>query len=70
MIRSSMKNTEMQLSNNRKIIRCHKSFIANLNLVNKISGNAQGLKLLFDNYNISVPVSRNKTKEIREYISQ
>lgn len=43
------------------IVRCHRSYLVNLKAVNKISGNAQGLKLAIKGVqsdDVSVPVSR------------
>ncbi len=42
----------------KKVIRCHKSYIVNLNKVNRISGNAKGYKLQIDELDFLIPVSR------------
>ena len=57
LIRSSLRRIETQLNNSR-IVRCHRSFIVNLDKVVKVSGNAQGYKFHLSNDDIVVPVAR------------
>lgn len=38
--------------------RCHRSYIVNLNKVNKLKGNAQGYKLIISEMDFDIPVSR------------
>ncbi|MGZ3884870.1 MAG: LytR/AlgR family response regulator transcription factor [Bacteroidia bacterium] len=63
LIRSSLKRLESQI-NNTHIIRCHRSFIVNLNAISHIEGNAQGYRISFKQVEDTVPVSRNYGKEI------
>jgi hypothetical protein len=49
-----------------KIIRCHRAYIINLNFVNKIEGNAQGLKLYLSNSEKVIPVSRKFVDTVRK----
>jgi len=58
LIRSSLKRLEGQL-NSENIVRCHRTFIANLINVKRVGGNAAGYKLYFDNSDETIPVSRN-----------
>jgi len=44
----------------------HRGFIVNLSKVINVSGSAQGYKLHFNTTDIKVPVSRNKSKEIKD----
>lgn len=57
LIRSSLKRIEQQIHND-SIMRCHRTFIVNLNNVKKIEGNAAGYKLTLNFGEIQVPVSR------------
>jgi len=51
--------------------RCHRSFLVNLNHIQSIEGNAQGLKLYMTHEaDISVPVSRNNIRELKNRLSQ
>lgn len=57
LIRSSLSRLEGQIKQ-KKITRCHRSFIVNLEKVNFITGNAQGYRLLLEGTDDYVPVSR------------
>lgn len=69
LMRSTLKKMETQLAEHPHFFRCHKTFIVNLNKVEKISGNAQGYKLHLSESETLIPVSRSLNKEIAERIS-
>ena len=69
MLRINLKNMESQLDN-YFAIRCHRSFIVNINAIDHVTGNANGYKLGIKDTNFSVPVSRAKGKEVIEKIGQ
>ena len=48
-----------------QIKRCHRSFLVNPAKISKVSGNAQGLKLHFEETNDIVPVSRKYISDFR-----
>ncbi len=51
------------------IIRCHRSYLVNVDAIENVSGNAQGLRLkLRDVPDEEVPVSRSYINEIRELL--
>lgn len=59
LIRISLSNLENQLSAEKNIVRCHRSYLINkLHIISK-KGNAQGLKLTLKNIEEQIPVSRN-----------
>jgi hypothetical protein len=64
MIRGSLSRMEEFIKSSR-VVRCHRSFIVNLNKVEKITGNAQGYKLHLERPEIIIPVAR-KYAEIIE----
>lgn len=67
-IRGALRAFENQLASWPQFMRCHKSYIVNLALVKRVSGNAQGLKLqLMDD--VEVPVSRSLNGEVQERLS-
>jgi len=66
MLRSSLTRLESQI-NLPNIVRCHRSFIVNLDKVEKVTGNAQGYKLHLKSPELSVPVAR-KYSEIVEQL--
>jgi len=69
MLRVNLKNVESQL-NNSFTLRCHRSFIVNVNKIDHISGNTNGYKLNIRSTDFTIPVSRTKGKEVIEKIEQ
>ena len=63
-IRTTMKKIEDDFLENKKIIRCHKSYFVNLNKIKTTSGNARALYLHINELDFQIPVSRNFSKEI------
>ncbi|NJK98118.1 MAG: LytTR family transcriptional regulator [Bacteroidales bacterium] len=45
LLRSSLKRLELQLVDFPSLIKCHRAFIVNINQIDKVTGNSQGLKL-------------------------
>lgn len=64
LLRSSLTRLESQILS-ENIVRCHRSFIVNLDKVEKVTGNAQGYKLHLEAPELLVPVAR-KYSEIVE----
>ncbi|GAB3246388.1 LytTR family DNA-binding domain-containing protein [Larkinella harenae] len=60
MLRSSLSRLENQVATNENsaIVRCHRSFVVNLDKVEKVTGNAQGYKLHLHNDHFQIPVAR------------
>jgi LytTr DNA-binding domain len=69
MLRVNLKSIENQI-NNSFAIRCHRSYIVNVNAISNISGNTNGYKLKILDTEYFVPVSRPKGKEVIEKIQQ
>jgi DNA-binding LytR/AlgR family response regulator len=65
-LRGSLKNIEGQLNLYVQFLRCHRSYIVNLQKVTGISGNAQGYKLEISGLGDPVPVGRNYNLLIKE----
>lgn len=64
LLRSSLKRAQTQLGRHQGFYRCHRTCIVNLAKVASITGNAQGYKLILENLDEQIPVSRNLNKEI------
>lgn len=64
-LRNSLSNLEALLLPHH-FSRCHRSFLVNLSLVERVSGNAQGYRLHFSQTEISVPIARGRSAEILE----
>jgi hypothetical protein len=69
MLRVNLKSIETQL-NNAYIIRCHRSYIVNINAITHVRGNANGYKLDLRHTDVTIPVSRSKGKEVVDKIEQ
>lgn len=64
LLRNRLNAVEQQLQHTN-IVRCHRSYLVNLEKVERITGNAQGYKLHFPfTADFVVPVSRTKGKEL------
>jgi hypothetical protein len=68
-MRSTLKRMEDQVKINPNLFRCHRAFIVNMQHIEKINGNSQGLQLKLTG-DFEVPVSRNFAKELKERIQQ
>lgn len=58
LLRSSLSRMENQLANYPRLVRCHRSFVVNLDKVERVTGNAQGYKLHLLQGELEVPVAR------------
>lgn len=58
LMRSSLNRLENQLGSGVPFVRCHRSYVVNLDQVERVSGNAQGYKLHLLNGQLTVPVAR------------
>ena len=64
-LRTTLTATEKQLENT-DVIRCHRSYLVNVDSIETVSGNAQGLKLKLTNVTDNeVPVSRSFIPAVR-----
>lgn len=67
--RDTIKRMEMQAKGS-PLIRCHRSFIVNINLIEKVAGNAQGLRLTLKGLpDFEVPVSRKYIPILKELMT-
>lgn len=57
LLRSSLSRLERQIQQPH-IVRCHRSFVVNLEQVGRVTGNAQGYKLHLADGHFTVPVAR------------
>ncbi|ARV15755.1 LytTR family transcriptional regulator DNA-binding domain-containing protein [Polaribacter sp. SA4-12] len=62
-LRVTLTKIAIELKEYSYIIRCHKSYIVNINIINDISGNARGYLLKSDFITIDIPVSRSFSRE-------
>jgi len=68
LFRNTLSKMEKQV-HNTSIIRCHRSYLVNTNLIENVAGNAQGLRLTLKGLpDFEVPVSRKYIPILRELI--
>lgn len=71
LIRSSLSRLEKQLEPFRPILfRCHRRYIVNINHIASLSGNAQGFRLMLENSEEVIPVSRRYVAEFRRVVNR
>lgn len=62
-LRATLKNIESQITDNN-IIRCHRSYMININFKFKILGNSNGYRLQSKYFKEIIPISRTLGKEV------
>ena len=68
MLRATIASVEEKFAGT-DVIRCHRSFLVNVDCIEKVSGNAQGLRLQLKGLSeMEVPVSRSFIPKIRELL--
>jgi len=68
MVRCSMAYAEELLKEYKFIIKCHRSYIVNINYIDRFEGNLQGYKLYFEKIDFPIPVSKNFASKLQELI--
>jgi len=68
MIRCSMAYAEDLLKEDKFIVKCHRSYIVNINYIDRFEGNVQGYKLYFDKIDFPIPVSKSFASKLQELI--
>jgi hypothetical protein len=68
MVRCSMFTAEEAVKEHKHIFKCHRSYMININYIERFEGNSQGYKLFFENVNFPIPVSRNSATKLKEII--
>ena len=68
MIRYSLKKATETVNEFEFILRCHRTFIVNINHIKEITGNSQGYKLYFENLDFPVFVSQKYIASFKQRI--
>jgi hypothetical protein len=63
-IRGTLKAIENELAGNNQFIRCHKCFIVNAKYIDRVVGNAQGMRLILSVQGVEIPVSRSSAPDM------
>jgi len=65
-VRETISSLETKIINSKIIYKPHRSYLVNLQFIEKIIGDSQGLKIHLKNSKKVIPVSRNNIKEFRK----
>jgi len=68
MVRLSLTKAEEMLMDYKFIFKCHRSYMINVNHIDKIEGSSQGYRLYFEKVDFSVPVSKIYVHKLKELI--
>lgn len=68
MVRCSMTNAEEIVKEHKFIFKCHRSYMININYIERFEGNSQGYRLFFENVNYPIPVSKGSASKLKELI--
>jgi len=68
MVRCSITHAEDVVKEHKFIFKCHRSFIVNINYIERFEGNSQGYKLFVENVSFTIPVSKNTVSKLQELI--
>jgi hypothetical protein len=68
LVRCSMTKAEEILKEDKFIFKCHRSYLVNINHIEKVEGNSQGYRLFFEKVDFFVPVSKNFSNKLIELI--
>lgn len=68
LIRSTLKKAEKLIEEYNYFFKCHRSYIVNINYIDRVEGNSQGYNLYFDQLNFDVPVSKSSVNVLKERV--
>ncbi|MBI9065953.1 MAG: LytTR family transcriptional regulator [Salinivirgaceae bacterium] len=69
LVRSTLAKAQELLIDYNFIFKCHRSFIVNINFIDKVEGNSQGYKLFFEDIDFEIPVSKIAVDELKKKVS-
>lgn len=65
LLRSTLARVEETLKDRPEFFRCHRTFVANLSLLQDVEGNSQGYRLRLAGVPDSIPVARTRNAELK-----
>lgn len=68
LIRGTLVKAHDLLQDYSYIFKCHRSFIVNVNHIDRVEGNSQGYKLYFENIDFEIPVSKIAVTKLKDKI--
>ncbi len=68
MIRNTLSNIENYLSDHNTFLRCHRSFIVNIQHIDKLIGKGRNKKIVLKQLDKEVPITRTKIQQILQFL--
>jgi len=68
LIRGTLAKAHDLLIDYSYIFKCHRSFLVNINFIDRVEGNSQGYKIYFKDIDFEIPVSKLSVDELKEKI--
>lgn len=68
LLRATLKKMEDAVAEHTFLFRCHRTFLVNMDMVQKVSGNAQGYRLHLLHTEETIPVSRNLNAVVQKML--
>ena len=66
LLRNTLKQIEEQVKEFTSIMKCHRAFLVNKNMIIRVKGNSQGLRLVLEHTTEEIPVSKNYAKDLKK----
>ncbi|PLX17227.1 MAG: hypothetical protein C0599_13970 [Salinivirgaceae bacterium] len=68
LIRSTLIKAQELMKDYNYFFKCHRSYIVNVNHIDRVEGNSQGYRLYFENFEFDVPVSKKAIRELKDRV--
>lgn len=68
LLRSSLKRIESSLSKFPVMVKCHRAFLINSNMIVHLNGNSHQLKVSLQGVDTGIPVSRKYTRDLKNIV--
>lgn len=70
LLRSSLQNIEESLKEHSNIFKCHRTCLVNIDNISKLARSSQSYKVVFDNVEDVLPVSRNYSRQLQQLLKE
>lgn len=70
LLRNTLKYATDLVASHPFLYPCHRSWMVNLNRIERVKGNSQGLRIILEHFGEEIPVARKNMSEFREHIAR
>lgn len=68
LVRSTLLKAQDLLSDYPYVFKCHRSYIVNINHIDRVEGNSQGYKIFIENIDFEIPVSKSAVDQLKDKV--